>query len=300
MKIGIIGAGNVGSATAYTLVVRNIAQEIVLVDYNNAKAVAEANDILHATPASYATKVRAGGYEDLKDANIVVITAGSNRKPGQTRTDLLEINAKIFASIVPEIVKYAPNCIIVVASNPVDVMAHVTLKLSGFPKERVISSGTLLDTSRFQSILSRHLNLAPQDIKADVLGEHGDSQALIWSNLNSSKITPELMKEVDEEVRFGGKKIIEGKGATFYGVASCLARICLAIRNDEDVILNVASLQKEAEGIKDVFVSYPTKINRNGVGEIFIPKLSASEKETLKKSIEAIKENTDIALNVIK
>ncbi len=298
MKIGIIGAGNVGSATAYTLVVRNIAQEIVLVDYNHAKAVAEANDILHATPASFATKIRAGGYEDLNDANIVVITAGSNRKPGQTRTDLLEINAKIFASIVPEIVKYAPNCIIVVASNPVDVMAHVTLKLSGFPKERVISSGTLLDTSRFQSILSRHLELAPQFVKADVLGEHGDSQTLIWSNLNK-KVSPETMKEVDEEVRFGGKKIIEGKGATFYGVASCLARICLAIRNDEGAILNVATLHEEAEGVKDVFASYPTKIGKNGTGEIFVPHMTIDEKQALKKSIEAIKENTEIALNVL-
>ncbi|MDD4557261.1 MAG: L-lactate dehydrogenase [Alphaproteobacteria bacterium] len=300
MKIGIIGTGNVGSATAYTLVVRNIAQEVVLIDYNPAKAVAEAEDILHATSVSYATKIRAGDYADLSGVDVVIITAGSNRKPGQTRTDLLEINAKIFAGIVPEIVKYAPNSIIIVASNPVDVMAHVAFELSGFPKERVISSGTLLDTARFQSILSKHLHIAPQFIDAHVLGEHGDSQTLVWSRLKSDKITPELMKKVDDEVRYGGKKIIEGKGATFYGIASCLARLCLAIKNDEDAILNVATFHAEADGAHNVFASYPTIINRKGAREVIYPRLSETEKEALQKSVQSIKENSEIALNVIK
>lgn len=299
MKIGIIGAGNVGSTAAYTLVVRNIAQEIVLIDYNKAKATAEANDILHATPVSYAAKITDGDYKDLEGAAIVIITAGSNRKPGQTRTDLLQINAKIFESIVPEIAKYAPNSIIVVASNPVDVMAHVTLKLSGFPKNRVISSGTILDTSRFKSILGKELGISPQYVNAEVYGEHGDSQTLIWSGIKNEKISKDLMTKIDEEVRFGGKKVIEGKGATFYGIGCCLARICQAIINDEDAILTVSSLQDEAEGVKDVFTSYPCVIGKTGIKKVIKPEISAEEKTLLKKSIEAIKENTEIALATI-
>ncbi|MDR1694745.1 MAG: L-lactate dehydrogenase [Lactobacillaceae bacterium] len=299
MKIGIIGAGNVGSTIAYTLVINNIASEIVLVDTNTAKAKAEANDIMHATPVSHNVKINDGDYEDIKGAGIVIITAGSRRKPGQTRTDLLEINTKIFASIVPEIVKYAPESIIIIASNPVDVMAHITLKLSGFPPNRIIASGTILDTARLQSILSRHLAISPKYINAYVLGEHGDSQTLIWSGLKNGKITKKLMEDIDNEVRYGGKKIIEGKGATFYGIGCCVARLCQAIINDENAVFTVSSHRSEAEGIKDVFASYPTVINKNGIGKILKPEISNEEKQLLIKSIEAVKANTKTALAAI-
>lgn len=313
MKVGIVGAGNVGSATAFALVMRGVAQEIVLIDYNKNKAIAEAEDIFHATTFSNTSKVINGDYKDLKEAEVVIITAGANQKPGQTRTDLLETNVNIFKTIVPEIVKYAPNCIIIVASNPVDVMAHVTMEISGFPKNRVFGSGTALDTARFRAMLGDHLNLAPQSIHANVLGEHGDSEVLIWSTADAASesvvsfaksignpITKKVMAKIDDDVRNAAYKIIKGKGSTFYGIASCLARICRAIASDEHSIFTVSTLHDEVEGVKDVFVSYPTVVCENGICNVAHPNINEEERALLKKSTETVKKNSDIALSILR
>ena len=180
MKVGIIGAGSVGSATAFALIMRGVARKIVLVDMNKAKAKAEAMDIAHATPFAYANKIKAGDYPDLKGCEVIIITAGVNQKPGETRIDLIGRNVKIFENIIPQIMANEPNAILLIASNPVDIMTEVTLKLSGLPKERVFGSGTILDTSRFRTLLGYYLGVSPKSVHANVLGEHGDTEVLVW------------------------------------------------------------------------------------------------------------------------
>ena len=225
MKIGIIGAGGVGSSTAFALIMRGVARKVVLIDQNQSRAEAEAEDIAHATPFAYANKIKAGKYEDLKNAEVVIITAGANQKPGQTRNDLLATNVKIFESIIPEIKKHAPNTILLIATNPVDVMTKVALKISGFPENRVFGSGTVLDTARFRTLLGYHLGVSPKSIHANVVGEHGDSEVLIWSNADAgtvqieqlakdiNKPLPEEIKsEIDNNVRNAAYHIINGKG----------------------------------------------------------------------------------------
>lgn len=195
MKVGIIGAGNVGSATAFALVMRGVARKVVLIDANEARAKAEAADIAHASPFADASKIKAGTYEDLKGAEVVIITAGANQKPGEPRTALLERNVKIFENIIPQVVKNAPDCMLLITSNPVDIMTSVALKLSGFPKERVFGSGTVLDSSRFRTLLGYHLGVSPKSIHGYVLGEHGDSEVLIWSSANAGGVQIEEFAE---------------------------------------------------------------------------------------------------------
>ena len=182
MKLGIVGTGFVGSATAFALMLRGVARTIVLIDYNKDKASAEATDISHATPFAYASKIMSGEYNDLNGCEVVIVTAGSNQKEGETRLDLLERNVKIFEGIIPQVAKYAPDAKLIITSNPVDIMTEVTLKLSGFPRQRVIGSGTVLDTARFRTLLGYHLGVSPKSVHVNVLGEHGDSEVLAWSN----------------------------------------------------------------------------------------------------------------------
>ena len=254
MKIGIIGAGQVGSATAFALVLRGVAREVILIDSNEKKAQAEALDISHATTFAYASKVYAGTYGDLKNADVVIITAGANQRPGETRLDLMERNAAIFKNIIDQIMANVPNAIILVASNPVDILTEYALKLSGLPKSRVFGSGTILDTSRFRTLLGEYLGLSSKSIHANVLGEHGDSEVLVWSNCDAGTLpiatlgadlnrplTPEIKAEIDDNVRNAAYKIIDGKGATFYGIAGGLTRICQAIGTNENAILTVSS-----------------------------------------------------------
>lgn len=313
MKIGIVGAGSVGSATAFALVMEGVSGEIILIDYNKEKAIAEAADISHATTFSNSCNVIGGDYKDLGGAEIVIITAGANQKPGETRTQLLQTNVKIFESIVPNIVKYAPDCVLIVASNPVDVMAHVTLKMSGFPKNRVISSGTILDTSRFKDLLGEHLNIASKSLHANVIGEHGDSEVLVWStaeaaNTNVEKlaidldrpITKQVKADIDDDVRNAAYKIINGKGSTFFGIAGGLARLCRAIDNDERSVFTVSSLHEEAWGVKNVYASLPSIVSKNGIEKVIKPQLNAEEENLLRESIKIIKENSDIALSLVK
>lgn len=313
MKIGIIGAGGVGSATAFALIMRGVARKIVLIDQNQAKAQAEAEDIAHATPFAYANKIKSGNYENLADADVVIITAGANQKPGETRNDLLATNVKIFESIIPEIVKYAPDTIIIVASNPMDVMTSVALKLSGFPENRVFGSGTVLDTARFRTLLGYHLGVSPKSIHANVLGEHGDSEVLIWSNAVAGTVqieelakeigkplTEDQKNEIDDNVRNAAYQIINGKGSTTYGIAGALCRICQAIDSNEYAILNVSTFHKNFEGVQDICISVPCIVGKRGIHSKLNPQFHANEHSALKNSAEIIKGFTDTALDYIK
>lgn len=313
MKVGIIGAGSVGSATAFALIMRGVARKVVLIDANEKKAQAEAMDIAHAAPFAYANKVKAGTYEDLKGAEVVIVTAGANQKPGETRIDLLGRNAKIFESIIPQVAKYAPDTILLITSNPADIMTEVAIKLSGFPRERVIGSGTVLDTSRFRTLLGYHLGVSPKSLHANVLGEHGDSEVLIWSNAVAGTVqleqlskdldrplTEEVKNEIDDNVRNAAYKIIDGKGSTTFGIAGALCRICQAIDSNEYAILNVSALHHEVEGVKDICMSMPCVIGKRGIHNRLYPTFSEEEHAKLKQSAETIKGFTETALNYIK
>lgn len=313
MKVGIVGVGGVGSATAFALVMRGIARKVILIDMNKERACAEAADIAHAAPFADASKVKAGDYSDLKGAEIVIVTAGANQKPGEPRTSLLERNVKIFESIIPQIAANAPDCIMVIASNPVDIMTRVAIELSGFPKERVIGSGTVLDSSRYRTLLGYHLGVSPRSIHAYVLGEHGDSEVLIWSSAvaGSEQIedlaqkigkpfTPEVKAQIDDCVRNAAYQIIAGKGATNYGIAGAMCRICQAITSNEYAILTLSTFHDVIENSKNICISYPCVVGKRGVqGEIY-PDFSAEEHSALAKSAAIVEDFTQKALSYIK
>lgn len=297
MKVGIIGTGFVGSTTAYTLVIKALAQEIVLIDLNEEKAEAEALDVLHAAAMNAPADVYFGNYKDLKQADIVVLTVDSQKEINADRLELLESNTKIMEKIVPEIVKHAPNCIILIATNPVDVITKVVLNLSKFPPERIIGSGTLLDSARFRAIIGQRLGLCPQSIHAYVLGEHGSSSLISWSTatIGGTKIedyaaktgfpiSKEEQSEIAAEVIDAGFKITRGKKATYYGIASSLVKIIEAIAKDQKCDLTVSTLHREVYGIKNICLSLPTIIGKTGASQTIIPDLAEEEMLILKKS----------------
>ncbi len=301
MKIGIIGTGLVGSTTAYSLATTGLAAEIVMVDANKNRAQAETLDISHALPYTAYSRIYAGDYADLSGADILIITAGTHQTPGESRLNLLERNQQIFRDIIRNIINYAADSIILVATNPVDLLTAYTIGESGLPAGRIIGSGTILDTARFRIILSQHLKLAPQSIHAYVLGEHGDSEVLIWSAALAGNmplesyaaemgisLNAEIKNHIDSEVRNAAYKIIAGKGATYYGIASGLCRICKAIAFNENAILTVSGHIEEIEGVKNICLSMPSIINRDGLKKILYPELSASEHVLLQQSAKKI------------
>ena len=301
MKIGIIGAGNVGSATAFSLIIQGIARKIVLIDTNTKRMMAEATDIAHAAPFSYAGKIKAGTYEDLTGCTAVIVTAGANQKEGEPRTSLLERNVRIFENIIPQIAKYAPDCMMIIASNPVDIMTYVALRLSNFPKERVFGSGTVLDSARFRTLLGYHLSVSPKSVHANVLGEHGDSEVLIWSSAVAGSIQieelakqihkpffPELKAQIDDQVRHAAYTIIEGKGATSYGIAGALSRICQAIAGNEHAVLNLSAFHEKIEGAQNICMSYPCILGKRGIIGKLYPRCSKEEHNALRASAATI------------
>lgn len=303
MKIGIVGCGLVGSTAAYSLVCSGLAREIVLVDINRNKAEAEALDILHATPHTFPCRVKAGFYSELEGADIIIISAGIHQISGESRLDLLQQNAAIFNDIIRNIIQYAADALILIDSNPVDLLTSYFIKESKLPASRVIGSGTILDTARFRTILGLHLKLAPQSIHAYVLGEHGDSEVLIWSEALAGNmpletyaaeagisLNSEIKNHIDSEVRNSAYKIIAGKGATYYGIAAGLTRICKAIAHNENSILTVSAYHNEVEGVKDICLSLPAVINSSGIERILYPELSASEHALLRQSAEKIRD----------
>ncbi len=313
LNIGIIGAGGVGSTAAFALMMRGIARNVVLIDQNIDRAAAEAEDIAHSTPFAYANKIKAGNYSDLTNSDVIIITAGANQKPGQTRNDLLATNVKIFEDIIPQIKEYAPNAILIIASNPVDVMTSVAIRLSGFSPDKVFGSGTVLDTSRFRTLLGYHLGVSPKSLHANVLGEHGDSEVLIWSNAVAGTIhieqlaqdlnrplTQEIKKEIDDKVRNAAYKIINGKGATTFGIAGALCYICQAIDSNAYTILNVSAFHHEIENIQDICMSMPCVIGKRGIHSRLYPSFNQEEHMNLAQSAQTIKEFTEAALTCIK
>ncbi|WP_299925399.1 L-lactate dehydrogenase [uncultured Pelagimonas sp.] len=301
MKIGIVGAGMVGSAAAFSCVMRGAASRIVLVDLDKARARAEAEDIAHAVPFAHAVQVDAGDYADLAGAGVVILACGVSQKPGETRLQLLDRNAEVFRSVVGEVMAVCPDAILLVASNPVDIMGQITQRLSGLPPERVIGSGTILDTARFRWLLGRHLGIAPRSVHGYVLGEHGDSEVLAWSSARAGSasvasfaaqvgnaITEDVRQTIDYGVRHAAYTIIEGKGATWYGIGAGLARIVSAITSDEQAVLTVSSVS-DVLGVHDVACSVPRVVGAQGVNAELLPDLSDKETEALRASAELLK-----------
>ncbi|MDX1688814.1 MAG: L-lactate dehydrogenase [Candidatus Promineifilaceae bacterium] len=305
MKVGIVGTGNVGSTAAYALVMQGIGREIVLVDLDKERAAAEAADLLHAVPFAHALKVRSGEYADLDGCRVVIITAGVSQRPGETRLQLLERNAAVFRDVVPSILDHAPDTILLVASNPVDVMTHLTAIYAeecGVPAQRVLGSGTTLDTARFRALLSEYVGIDAAHIHGYVIGEHGDSEVLTWSlttvgnlplaefcRLQGVRLDDAMKEEIDGQVRGAAYRIIEGKGATYYGIGSALARIVNVVLRDQRAILTVCSRLPEAAGVTDVTFSLPQLVGGDGVLATFRLPLSDEEQEALHGSAEVIR-----------
>jgi L-lactate dehydrogenase len=303
MKVGVVGAGMVGSAAANALVLSGAASEVVLVDKDEKRAVAEAEDILHATPFSHIVTVRAGAYADLQGADVVIVAAGVSQKPGETRLELLDRNTEVFADVIPQSLEAAPDAILLIATNPVDVMTMVATRLSGLPSSRVIGSGTILDTARFRALLGQHLGISPKSVHGYVLGEHGDSEVLCWSLADVGSVTVEeyarqigrpldeaAKARIDERTRRAAYTIIEGKGATWYGIAGGLVRICRAIGRNEQSVLTVSMLGDEIEGVGPVALSLPRVIGRAGITGTIWPTLTREENAALTRSAEVIVE----------
>ena len=301
-KCAIIGAGGVGSTTAFTLVQSGLFNEIVIIDVNKNKSEGEALDIAHGIQFTNPVNIYSGDYKDLADAYLVIVTAGANQMPGETRIDLINKNASIFKKIIPSITKYNKDCILLIVSNPVDILTMLALELSGFPKERVLGSGTVLDTSRLRYLLSKKLEVDSKNIHAFIIGEHGDSELAVWSNADIAGIHIEdycknifdscdiNLEEILNEVRGSAYNIIEKKGSTFYGVAMAVKRIAQAIIRDEYSILPVSHFLNGEYGINDVCLGIPSLICREGVKKIIPITLNEREKTYLNESANKLKE----------
>ena len=301
-KCAIIGAGGVGSTTAFTLVQSGLFNEIVIIDVNKNKSEGEALDIAHGIQFTNPVNIYSGDYKDLADAYLVIVTAGANQMPGETRIDLINKNASIFKKIIPSITEYNKDCILLIVSNPVDILTMLALELSGFPKERVLGSGTVLDTSRLRYLLSKKLEVDSKNIHAFIIGEHGDSELAVWSNADIAGIHIEdycknifdscniNLEEILNEVRGSAYNIIEKKGSTFYGVAMSVKRIAQAIIRDEYSILPVSHFLNGEYGINDVCLGIPAVICRKGVKKIIPITLNEREKTYLNESANKLKE----------
>ena len=309
MKVGIVGSGNVGAGAANAMVLRGVAREIVMVDINTKRAQAEAEDILHAVPFSHSVIVRQGEYSDLDGCTVVVITAGVAQKPGETRLQLLGRNASIFKGMIPLIVSNAPDAVLVVATNPVDIMTHLTAYYAaayGVPRHRVIGSGTTLDTARFRSILGRYLDVDPEHVHAYVLGEHGDSEVLAWSMVTVGTVpledyarargislSDEMLEEIDDGVRRAAYRIIEGKGSTYYGIGAALSRIVQAILRDQRSLLTISAPLAELEDVRDITFAMPTLVGGQGLIATLPAPLNAEEQAKLVASARTLRRALD-------
>ncbi len=302
-RVAIVGAGNVGTTFAFTLLQSGLASEIVLIDANRDKAEGEAIDLNHAMQLSQPARIWAGGYEDCAGAAITVVTAGSAQKPGETRLDLIHRNYAIFQKIIPEVVKYNPNGILLIATNPVDILSHASWKLSGLPAERVIGSGTVLDTARFRYLISQKAGVDPRSVHAYIIGEHGDSEVPVWSlaniagmplrvfcEMNCQDSSDEAWNSIFAETRDAAARIIQLKGATFYAIANGLLRIVEAILRDQNTVLSVSTLVKDYYGIDGDYLSLPSVIGRDGVKHYLRLNLNQHEQEGLQKSANVLNE----------
>jgi L-lactate dehydrogenase len=302
-RIAIVGLGNVGASFAYALLFRGLASEIVLIDANRAKAEGEAMDLNHAVPFTHSTRIWAGDYSECAGAVVTVICAGAAQKPGETRLDLVRKNAQVLSSIVPQVVKYNPDGILLMATNPVDVLTYVAWKSSGLPPDRVIGSGTILDTARFRYLLSQHFGVDARSVHGFIIGEHGDSEVPVWSltNIagmrladytrhNNANCSPEEMDSIFTRTRDAAAQIIERKGATYYAIGAGLMRITEAILRDQSTVLSVSSLVNGLYGIEDVYLSLPTVLHRGGVARVIHLELNEEEETKLKNSARVLRQ----------
>jgi L-lactate dehydrogenase len=309
LKVGIVGSGFVGATAAYAMVLQRIGREIVLVDMRRERALAEAQDISHAIPFSNPMQVRAGDYSDLAGCRAVMVAAGVNQKPGETRLQLLERNADVFREVIPAILNSAPEAILLIATNPVDVMTHIASHFAGqlgVPRTRVLGSGTTLDTARFRTLLSDHFGVDSHHVHGYVIGEHGDSEVLTWSQATISGLHLEefaklrgtvyddaVRQRIDAGVRRAAYTIIDGKGATYYGIGAALARIVNVILHDQRSVMTVCSHVVDCHGIPDATFSLPHLVGGEGVLECIPLPLNEEESTALKRSAEIIKNATD-------
>jgi L-lactate dehydrogenase len=309
MKVSIIGSGFVGSTTAYALVLRRVVSDVLLVDIDAERAQAEASDILHAVPFVHAVNVSAADYADVVGSDVVIITAGVSQKPGESRLELLQRNAKVFQSVVPSVLEHAPDAILLVATNPVDVMTHLAAEYAAafdVPPARVIGSGTTLDTARFRALLGQHLGVDAQHVHGYVVGEHGDSEVLTWSIVDIGGLPlPEYVarrglsldatkrRAIDDQVRNAAYHIIEGKGATYYGIGAALARIVDVMAHDHRSILTLCTPTDNIAGVENVTVSLPRLLGGHGLIDTLPLSLNDVETQALHDSARAIRDILD-------
>src|SRR5271166_5391840 len=305
MKVGIIGAGMVGSSAAYAVVLLAAASEVVLVDQNKKLAQAQAKDISHAGPFLSPTRVSAGHYEQLQGVGVVLLCCGVAQRPGESRLQLLERNASVFREVVPKVVAAAPRAVLVIASNPVDVLTELTARIARLSPGRVIGSGTILDSARLRALVAEHVGVAAPSVHAIVLGEHGDSEVLVWSSIQvgvfplasfaeqvGRPVTDLVKQRIDEKVRRAADHIIAGKGATYFGVAASLARIIQAIRHDEKAVLTLTAPGDEKSMTGEVCLSLPRILGSKGIEATLRPSLTAEEEAALERSAQILQEAT--------
>ncbi|ARN91939.1 L-lactate dehydrogenase [Levilactobacillus brevis] len=306
-KVVLVGDGAVGSAYAYSMMNQGIAEEFVIVDVVKERTEGDALDLEDAQVFTSPKNVYSGDYSDCKDADVVVITAGAPQKPGETRLDLVNKNLKILSSIVKPVVESGFDGIFVVAANPVDILTYATWKFSGFPKEKVIGSGTSLDTSRLRVALAKKFNVDPRNVEAYIMGEHGDSEFAAYDEATvGSKplkvvakehgLTDDDLAKIEDDTRNKAYEIINRKGATYYGVATCLMRITKAILRDENAILPIGAALNGEYGLDDIFIGTPAIVNASGLGGVIEVPLSDKEKDLMAKSAETLKKVTQDGL----
>ena len=301
-KAAIIGCGFVGTSIAFSLVQKGIFSELVLIDANEKKAEGEAMDLSHGLPFTKPMEIRAGSYEDIADCAMIIITAGANQKPGETRLDLVHKNVEIYKSIITKIVEKNQEATLLIVSNPVDIMTYVALKLSGYPRHKVIGSGTVLDTARLKYLLSRHLDVDSRSIHAFIIGEHGDSELAVWSAANVSGIPlnhfcelrgyfdhMESMDRIYQSVRDSAYEIIEKKGATYYGVAMAVCRIAESVIRNEHSIMPISVYLDGLYGLHDICLSIPTVVGQEGAEKVLDIPLDLMEMGKLVYSAEELK-----------
>ena len=304
-KVAVIGVGFVGSSFAYSLMIHGTVSEIVLIDIDRKRAQGEAMDLNHGLSFVRPARIWAGDYPDCEDADIVVIAAGAAQKPGESRLKLVDRNVEIFRQTIPRIKEYNKECILLVATNPVDIMTYVSLKLSGFPRSRVIGSGTILDTSRLRYLLGEYLRVDPRNVHAYIIGEHGDSEVPVWSLANvagtrlkdycpvcGQKYDEQYLNTIFEQVKNAAYKIIELKGRTYYAIGLGLTRIVEGIIRDENAVLTVSSLLQDYYGVRDICLSVPTIVNRDGVREVLKLPLEEEEIKQFQNSASTLKNIT--------
>jgi L-lactate dehydrogenase len=302
-KVGLVGTGMVGSSIAYALMQRHLANELALIDKDSARAEGEAMDLNHGMPFVRPMRISAGGYEQLAGSEIVVITAGANQRPGETRLDLLQRNAAVFRDIVPQVVAASPEAIILVATNPVDILTTLAVDLAGLPAGRVIGSGTILDTARFRYLLGEHYRVDPRSIHAYIVGEHGDTELALWSLANIAGVRlrdfvdPEgrgynqtAMDSIFEQTRTAAYEIIKRKQATYYAIGLGLLTIVQAVLRDQRTVLTVSTPMTGQYGVEGIATSLPTIVGRHGAVEILDLPISDEERAAFQHSAQTLKE----------